>query len=89
MPQSTLGKASEHIADSLREASRVTAAVADAFVDGVGVAKRLAKQRSDAAEDYVNDTTRRIQRNPLTAVAVSLAAGCVVGFVTGQAIRRR
>jgi ElaB/YqjD/DUF883 family membrane-anchored ribosome-binding protein len=89
MPQSTLGKASEHIADSVREASRVTAAVADAFEDGVGVARRAAKQSSDAAKDFVNDSTRRIQRNPLATVAASLAAGFAVGILTGLAIRRR
>ena len=44
MPHSILEKAGEHIADSVREASRVTAAVADAFDDGLGVAKRAAKQ---------------------------------------------
>ena len=44
MPQTILEKASEHIADSVREASRVTAAVADAFEDGAGVAKRVANK---------------------------------------------
>ena len=89
MPQSILEKASEHIADSVREASRVTAAVADAFEDGVGVARRAAKQSGAAAEDFVNDSTRRIQRNPLATVAVTLAAGFAMGILTGLAIRRR
>ena len=60
MPHSVLEKAGEHIADSVREASRVTAAVADAFDDGLGVARRVAKQSGHAAEDLVNDSTRRI-----------------------------
>jgi ElaB/YqjD/DUF883 family membrane-anchored ribosome-binding protein len=89
MPQSILEKASEHIADSVREASRVTAAVADAFEDGVGVARHAVKQSSDAAEDFVNDSTRRIWRNPLATIAVTLAVGCAVGILTGLAIRRR
>ena len=89
MPQSILGTASEHIADSVREASRVTAAVADAFEEGVGVAKRAAKQSGEAAEEFMNDSTRRIQRNPLATVAVTLATGLAVGILTGLAIRRR
>jgi hypothetical protein len=87
--QSILEKASKHIADTVREASRVTAAVADAFEDGVGVAKRAAKQSGAAAEDFVNDSTRRIQRNPMATVAVTLVAGVAVGLVAGLAIRRR
>jgi ElaB/YqjD/DUF883 family membrane-anchored ribosome-binding protein len=87
MTKTILEKAGEHIADSVREASRVTAAVA--FEDGVGVARRAAKQSSDAAEDFVKDSTRRIQRNPLATVAVTLAAGFAVGVLTGLAIRRR
>jgi ElaB/YqjD/DUF883 family membrane-anchored ribosome-binding protein len=89
MPRSILEKSSEHIADSVREASRVTAAVAEAFEDGVGVAKRAAKQSGAVADDFVNDSTRRIQRNPLATVAVTLAAGFALGLVTGLAIRRR
>ena len=89
MTKTILEKAGEHIADSVREASRVTAAVADAFEDGVGVARRAAKQSGHAAEDLVNDSTRRIRRNPLATVAATLAAGFAVGILTGLAIRRR
>lgn len=69
MPQSILERASEHIADSAREASRVGAAVADALEDGVGVAERAARQYSDAAKVFVNDSARRIRRTPLATVA--------------------
>jgi hypothetical protein len=89
MPKTILEKASEHIADSAREASRVTAAVADAFSDGVGVARRAAKQSSDAAEGFVSDSTRRIQRNPLATVVATLVVGFAVGILTGLAMRRR
>jgi ElaB/YqjD/DUF883 family membrane-anchored ribosome-binding protein len=89
MPKTILERAGEHVADSVREASRITAAVADAFEDGVGVARRAARQSSDAAEDHVADSARCIQRNPLAAVAVTLAAGLAVGILTGLAIRRR
>jgi ElaB/YqjD/DUF883 family membrane-anchored ribosome-binding protein len=89
MQRSILERAGEHIADSVREASRVTADVAEAIEDGVGVAKHAAKQSCDAAEDFVNESSRRIQRNPLVAVAATFAAGFAVGFLTGLAGRRR
>lgn len=89
MPHSIVGKAGEHIAQSVREASRVTSAVADAFEDGVGVAKRAAKQGGDAAEELVNDTTRRIQRHPVATVAATLIAGFSVGMLTGLMMRRK
>ena len=89
MSQTLVEKASEHIAQSVREASRVTAAVADAGVDGVEAAKRAAKQGGDAAEDFVNDSTRRIQRNPLLTVAVTFVTGLAVGMLAGLSMRRK
>ena len=89
MSQTFVEKAGEHIAQSVREASRVTAAVADALVDGVDVAKRAAKQGGDAAEDFVSDSTRRIQRNPLVTVAATLVAGFAIGMLTGLNMRRK
>ena len=89
MPHSIFEKAGEHIADSVREASRVTTAVADVIEDGVGMAKRAAKQGGDAAEDFVNQSRRYIRRDPLTSVAATLVAGVAVGLLTGLAIRRR
>jgi hypothetical protein len=89
MPHSIFEKAGEHIADSVREASRVTTAVADVIEDGVGMAKRAAKQSGDAAEDFVNQSRLCIRRDPLTLVAATLAAGVAVGLLTGLAIRRR
>lgn len=89
MPHSIFEKAGEHIANSVREASRVTTVVADVIEDGVGMAKRAAKQSGDAAEDFVNLSRQCIRRDPLTLVAATLAAGVAVGLLTGLAIRRR
>jgi ElaB/YqjD/DUF883 family membrane-anchored ribosome-binding protein len=89
MSQTLVDKAGEHISQSVREASRVTAAVADAVVDGVEAARRVAKQGGDAAEDFVNDSTRRIQRNPLITVAVTFVTGLAVGTLAGLLIRRK
>jgi F0F1-type ATP synthase assembly protein I len=89
MSQTLVERAGEHIAQSVREASKVTSAVAEAMTDGVEVAKRAAKQGGDAAEDFVNDSTRRIQRNPLVSVAATLVTGVAVGVLAGMAIRRK
>jgi hypothetical protein len=89
MSQTLVERAGEHIAQSVREASKVTTAVAEAMTDGVEVAKRAAKQGGDAAEDFVNDSTRRIQRNPLVSVAATLVTGVAVGLLAGMAIRRK
>lgn len=89
MPHTMLENAGEHIADSVREATRLTAAITDAIEDGIGVAGRAIRQGGDATEDFVHDSKRRIQRNPLTATAVALAAGFIAGMLTSLVIRRR
>jgi ElaB/YqjD/DUF883 family membrane-anchored ribosome-binding protein len=89
MPQSVVEKAGEHIAESVREISRIASAASGAFEDGVRVAKRAAKQGGDAAEDFVNDTTRCIQRHPMVTVAVTLVAGFTVGMLTGLIMRQK
>lgn len=89
MTQSVLERASEQIAESARKVSRTTSAVADAIEDGVGAAKRVAKQGCDVAEEFFDDTTKRLQRHPTETVVASLAIGVVVGILIGWAIKRR
>jgi ElaB/YqjD/DUF883 family membrane-anchored ribosome-binding protein len=89
MTQTLVEKAGEQFAQSVREASRVTSAVAEAVADGVGAAKRAAKQSGDAAEEFVQDTTRRIERNPMATVAATLIVGFGMGMLTGMCMRRR
>ena len=89
MPQSVLERAGDHIAESARKASRTTSAVVDAIEDGVGAAKRVAKQGCDAAEEFLDDTTKRLQRHPIETVVASLAVGVVVGILIGWAMKRR
>lgn len=81
MSQSVLDRTAEQIADTAHQASRATKAVADAIEDGVGVARCAAKQAGDAAEEFVTDTTRRIQRNAVLAAVTTF----VVGFTVGTA----
>ena len=89
MAQSVLERAGEHIAESARKASRTTSAVAEAFEDGVGTARRVAKQSGDAAEEFLDDTTKRLQRHPIETVVASVAAGVAAGILIGWRMKRR
>ncbi|HLW89403.1 MAG TPA: hypothetical protein VKR57_12990 [Terriglobales bacterium] len=89
MSPTVLDRTAEHIAESAHHASRATSAVADAIEDGVGVARRAAKQSGDAAEEFLNDTTQRIQRHPVLAVATTFAAGFTAGALIAWLIKRR
>jgi ElaB/YqjD/DUF883 family membrane-anchored ribosome-binding protein len=89
MPQPVLERTGEHIAESARKASRVTSAVADAIEDGLVAARRVVRQGGDAAEEFFNDTTKRLQRHPIETVITSLAVGMTVGIVIGWMIKRR
>jgi ElaB/YqjD/DUF883 family membrane-anchored ribosome-binding protein len=83
MPQSVLERAGEHIAESARKASRTTSSVAEAIEDGVGAAKRVTKQGCDAAEEFLDDMTKRLQRHPIETVVASLAVGVAAGILIG------
>ncbi len=89
MTQSVLDRTGEQIADTARKASRATSAVADAFEDGVEVARRAAKRGGDAAEEFVDDTTKRLQRHPIETVAATFAIGVFAGIVIGWMTKRR
>jgi len=89
MSQTVLERTAEHIAESAHQASRATSAVADAIDDGVGVVRRAAKQGGDAAEEFLNDTSQRIQRPPVLTVATTFAVGFAAGTLLGWMMRRR
>jgi hypothetical protein len=61
MSQTILGRTAGHIAESAHQASRATSAAAETIEDGLGVVRRAAKQGGDAAEEFLNDTTQRLQ----------------------------
>ncbi|MGB9072481.1 MAG: hypothetical protein WCC22_07390 [Terriglobales bacterium] len=89
MSPTVLERTAEHIAESAHQASRATSAVADAIGDGVGVVRRAAKQGGDAAEEFLNDTTQRIQRHPVLTVGAAFAVGFTVGALIGWTVKRR
>ena len=89
MSQSVLERTGDQIAETARKASRATSAVADAFDDGVAAARRVAKQSGDAAEEFMDDTTKRLQRHPVETMVVTFAIGVAAGIVIGWMIKRR
>jgi ElaB/YqjD/DUF883 family membrane-anchored ribosome-binding protein len=89
MTQTVVERTAQHIAESVHQASRATSAVADAIEDGVGVVRRAAKQGGDVAEEFLNDTTQRIQRHPVLTVATTFAVGFAAGALIGWMIKRR
>ncbi|HWX54585.1 MAG TPA: hypothetical protein VN176_08320 [Verrucomicrobiae bacterium] len=88
MSQNVVEKAAEHIAESAHRASRATNAVADAIDDGVRIVRRAAKHGGDAAEEFLNDTTQRLQRHPVVTVATTLALGLAAGALIGWMMKR-
>ena len=89
MSQTVAERAAEHIADSAHQASRATSAVAEAIEDGVGVLRHAAKRGGDAAEEFLDDTTLRIQRHPVLTVATTFAVGFTAGALVGWMMKRR
>lgn len=90
MSQTVLDRTAERIAESASQASRATSAVADRIIeDGVGVVRRAAKQGGDAAEEFLNDTSQRIQRHPAVTAGVTFAVGFTAGALVGWMIKRR
>ncbi len=89
MAQSVLDRTGEQIAETARKTSRAACAVADAFEEGVVTARRVAKQSGDAAEELLDDTTKRLQRHPIETVVATFAIGMGVGLLIGWLVKRR
>ena len=85
MSQTILERTAEHISDATHQASRVTRAAADAIDEGVGAVRRVAKQGGDVAEEFFNDASRLIERQPILTVAstavLALGAGVFIGWM--------
>ena len=89
MSQNVVGRTAEHIAASAHQASRASSAIADAIEDGVGVVKRAVKQSGDAAEEFLNDSTQRLQRHLLLTLMATFVVGVAAGTLMGWTIKRR
>jgi ElaB/YqjD/DUF883 family membrane-anchored ribosome-binding protein len=88
MEQSEFAHVGQQIDDTAHKAARAVSAVADALDDGVAAARRTARDGADAATELLYNTKRRVQRHPLEAVAVTLAAGIAVGAAIGWMMKR-
>lgn len=62
---------------------------ADAIDEGIDVAKRVGKHGSDAAEEWMTDTTERIKRHPTETVVMAFAAGFLAGGFVSWLTRRK
>ena len=89
MSQTLIERTADNIAEPAHQASRATGAIADAIEDGVGVVRHAAKQGCDASEQFLNETTHRLQRHPALTVATTFAAGAMVGALIGWTMKRR
>lgn len=89
MSQTLLEKTAEQIAETTRQASRATDAIGHVIEDGVSVVRRAVKQGGDAAEEFLDDTTKRLERHLVLTVAATLAIGLFSGVVFGWLIKRK
>jgi ElaB/YqjD/DUF883 family membrane-anchored ribosome-binding protein len=84
-----LEKTGEQIAEGVHKVSRATSAVAGALEDSIAMAKRVGKKGSDAAEEFMDDTTQRIKRHPIETVMMAFAAGFIAGAFVSWMARHR
>ncbi len=89
MSQTVMERTSEQIAETARQASCATAAVGDAFKDGVETVRRAAKHSGDAAEEFLNETSQRLQRHPALTIATTFALGLTAGTLIGWTMKRK
>ena len=89
MSQTVIERAADNIAESAHQASRATCAIADAVEDGVGAVRHAAKQGCDAGEEFLNETTHRLQRHLALTVATTFAVGATAGALLGWFMKRR
>ena len=89
MSQTVMERTAEVISESAHQASRATGAITDAIEDGVGEVRHAAKQGCDAAEEFLDDTSRRLQRHLALTVTTTFALGVAAGALIGWVMKRR
>jgi ElaB/YqjD/DUF883 family membrane-anchored ribosome-binding protein len=74
-------EAEGQLTDFAKGAVRMKTAIADAIEDSMYTARRAMKHGYRATEDFLDDSTRRIKRDPLRAVGLSLVVGMAMGWL--------
>ena len=87
--QTVMERTAETIAESAHQASRATGAITDAIEDGVGVVRHAEKQGCDTAEEFLDDTARRLPRHLALTVMTTFAVGVAAGALNGWMMKRR
>jgi ElaB/YqjD/DUF883 family membrane-anchored ribosome-binding protein len=73
-------EAEERLTHFGKKAVRMKATIAEAIEDRVNTTRRAVKHGYRAAENFVDDTTHRIKRDPLRALAFTFVAGVTAGW---------
>ena len=89
MMTSVLDQQGEHIADSVHRACQATTAFTNAVEDNVEAARQAVKEGSDAAEEFLNNATKRVQRHPIKSIALTFAVGIVAGMLVACRMMRQ
>ncbi len=89
MAENILERTDAQVAESIRNLSRATTAMADALDEGVGVIKRAVKRSGDAAEELMEDTAQRVKRHPIETITTTLALGLIAGVFIGWILTRK
>jgi ElaB/YqjD/DUF883 family membrane-anchored ribosome-binding protein len=69
----------EAVNQPIHQMRQRAAALAEAFDEGIEIAKRVGKHTSDAAEELMQDTQERIKRRPAETVVMAFTAGFLAG----------
>ena len=86
---SVLEQQGEHIAESVHRVCRAASAFTDAVEERVKAARRVVKQGGDAAEEFLDDTTKRLQRHPVESIVLATVVGIVAGILMACKMMRR
>ncbi len=81
--------AEEMVDGSIEKLRGAASAMAEAMDDSVRILRHAVKRSGDVAEELMDDTRDRIKRHPVETIAMSFAAGVLVGVVIGWAIGRQ
>ena len=73
-------EAEERLRHVGKEAVRMKATIAEAIEDRVNTARRAVRHGYRATENFVDDTTHQMKRNPLRALGFSFVAGVAAGW---------